>query len=62
MHTIHYTKHFLTGNLAGLAVPCELSCLNAELAQITLESLARLTVETPGSDCVTEAKFWVSFD
>jgi hypothetical protein len=62
MHTIHYTKHFLTGNLAGFAVPCEFRVPDADHAQLALESLATLTQEHPGKDCVTNNQFWVSFD
>lgn len=62
MHIVRYTKHFLTGNLTGLAVPCEFRVPDAEHAQLALESLATLTEAQPGKDCVTNNKFWVSFD
>jgi hypothetical protein len=61
MHTVHYTKHFLSGNLAGLTVPCTLRVPDSAHAQLTLERLARYTVSEPGRDCVTNARFWVSF-
>lgn len=59
MHIVHYTKHFITGNLKGLAVPCSLREPDAAHALRLLESLARFTPASPGRDAVTGAKFWV---
>jgi hypothetical protein len=62
MHTVKYTKHMLTGNLAGFDIPVEFRVPDADHALLALASLATLTKEHPGKDCVTNAKFWVSFD
>jgi hypothetical protein len=61
MHTVRYTKHFVTGNLAGLDVRCEVSYPDAETALKMLEWAERCTPENPGKDCVTNARFWISF-
>lgn len=61
MHTTTYYKHFTTGNLAGLTVPCKVSHVDAEHALRFLEALARHTTIQQGRDCVTGARYWVSF-
>lgn len=62
MHTVHYTKHLMEGNLAGFAVPCEFREPDAEHALRALERLARFTPDNPGRDCVTNNRFYVTFD
>jgi hypothetical protein len=52
----------LTGNLAGFDIPVEFRVPDADHALLALESLATLTKDNPGKDCVTNAKFWVSFE
>jgi hypothetical protein len=59
MHTVRYTKHFLTGNLANMEVRCEVSYPNAETALRMLNFLNECTPEEPGIDCVTNARFYV---
>jgi hypothetical protein len=60
MHTVHYTKHFLTGNLTGFDVKCSISYPNATLALAILDILATHTPDHPGRDCVTGAQYYVT--
>jgi hypothetical protein len=62
MHTVHYTKHFLSGNLKGLEVNCQVSYPDAESALGMLDYLDRCTPDHPGSDCCTGAQYFVSYD
>lgn len=61
MHTVHYTKHFISGNLSGMAVKCQLRVPDAAAALRLLGQLAKATELVPMTDCGTGARYWVSY-
>lgn len=58
MYKITYTKHFLTGALAGLAVPCSIT-VSADRVAGTRTVLLGNSPEYPASDLLTGNKYWV---
>jgi len=56
---ITYTKHFLSGLLAGLSVPASFPVPESQ-ADVTVQMLSRLTPEHPGNEAVTRFRFAVS--
>jgi hypothetical protein len=61
MIVISYTKHMLTGNLAGMALTKQgFSVPDKETADVCVASIERQTRDYPGTEVVTGNKFWVS--
>jgi hypothetical protein len=56
--TITYSKQFMTGNLKGISVRCSYN-VDADRAHTTCLDLQAITKQNPGSDTMTNAKFWV---
>jgi len=59
MVRVSYVKKFLSGNLAGLSVPCSYRVPNYAHGLMHLKNLQLLTESNPGSDCCTGARFFV---
>jgi hypothetical protein len=59
MYRIEYSKHFITGLLAGLSVRCGFNVPDAEHAVESELQLARFTRANPGADAITGSQFWV---
>jgi hypothetical protein len=55
---ITYSKEFLSGNLEGLRVRCELKTTDDACAA-HMNALNKITPMSPGSDVITGARFWV---
>lgn len=59
MHTISYTKHFISGALKGLSVPCTLH-VDKRVCAVVQAHLNGFTEEFPGADALTGSQWWAS--
>lgn len=61
MKTVVYSKHMLSGVLAGLTISeVKIQYPNLIVAENASKALAGFTRQRPGRDCVTKSKFFVS--
>jgi len=58
MVRLSYSKHFLTGTLAGLSVRCGFNVPASEAHKRSLE-LQAVNVLHPGKDCITKAEYYI---